>query len=106
MLGRLLFAFVWLIIAAGLVLPLYPHPHDAATSAVAAADPVRLVASTDPAGCTDCALADRAIDCAADCPCDRVVPAAFVPLDEGASVTCAVSVRPRAGHVPAKLPAI
>jgi len=29
MLGRLLFAFVWLIIAAGLVLPLYPHPHDA-----------------------------------------------------------------------------
>ena len=34
MLGRVLFAFVWLIIAAGLVLPLYPR--DVVTSVVTA----------------------------------------------------------------------
>ena len=61
MLGRVLFAFVCLIIAAGLVLPLYPR--DVVTSVVAAAsDPVQPVAATDAFGCGDCSVADGDAD--------------------------------------------
>jgi hypothetical protein len=109
MLGRVLFAFVWLIIAAGFVLPLYPR--DLVTSVVTAAnDPVQPVAASDPFGCEDCpAAGGGGADCRSDCPCDQVLPAVFVPLEEGVSVTLAVSVRaqtPEPGKLPAKLPAI
>ena len=104
MLGRVLFAFVCLIIAAGLVLPLYPR--DVVTSVVAAAsDPVQPVAASDAFGCGDCSVADGDAECRSDCPCDHVVPAVFVPLEEGVGVTLATSLRP-ATKVPAKLPAI
>ena len=108
MLGRVLFVFVCLIIAAGLVLPLYPHPRDAVRSVVAASDPVQLVAASDAFGCPDCPVADRSAECEADCRCDEVLPAAFVRLDQGARVTLAVSVPPQAepARLPAKLPAI
>jgi hypothetical protein len=110
MLGRVLFAFVWLIIAAGLVLPLYPHPRDAVTSAVTTvSDPVRPVAASDPFGCEDCPAAGRGANCEAECPCDQVLPTAFVPLQEGVSVRFTVSVRqltPDPAKLPTKLPAI
>ena len=74
MLGRVLFAFVCLIIAAGLVLPLYPR--DVVTSVVAAAsDPVQPVAASDAFGCGACSVADGDAACRSDCPCDHVVPA-------------------------------
>ena len=104
MLGRVLFTFVWLIIAAGLVLPLYPG--DEVMSVVAAAsDPVQPVAASDAFGCEDCPVADDDAECRSDCPCDHLVPAVFVPLEEGVGVTLAASLRP-ATKLPAKLPAI
>ena len=104
MLGRVLFAFVWLIIAAGLVLPLYPR--DLVTAVVtAASDPVQPAAASDAFGCEDCPVADGDADCRSDCPCDQVLPAVFVPLEEAVGVTLATSVRPPA-KLPAKLPAI
>ena len=108
MLGRVLFAFVWLIIAAGLVLPLYPR--DVVTSVVTAAnDPVQPVAGSDLFGCEDCPVADLRADCQSDCPCDPVLPAVFVPLEQGISVTVTVSAPPQTPErtkLPAKLPAI
>ncbi|HEX6111747.1 MAG TPA: hypothetical protein VFZ10_05520 [Geminicoccaceae bacterium] len=110
MLGRVLFAFVWLIVAAGLVLPLYPHPRGVATSVVtAASDPVQTTAASRVFGCEDCPVAEGGADCRSDCPCDQVLPAVFVPLEEGLSVTLAVSARaqtPEPAKLPAKLPAI
>jgi hypothetical protein len=103
--GRVLFAFVWLIIAAGVALPLYPG--DVVTAvATAASDPVQPVAASGAFGCEDCPIAeDGAAECPSDCPCDQVVPAVFVPLEEGVDVTFAASGQPP-GKLPAKLPAI
>jgi hypothetical protein len=109
MLGRVLFAFVWLIIAAGLVLPLYPHPQVVATSAMTPGEPVRPVAASAPFGCEDCRVPERGAACKADCPCEPVLPAAFVPLEERVVVTFAVFVRqltPDPAKLPARLPAI
>jgi hypothetical protein len=103
MFGRVLFAFVWLIIAAGVALPLYPG--DVVTAVVtAASDPVQPVAASA-FGCEDCPVAGGAAECPSDCPCDQVVPAVFVPLEEGVGVTFAASGRSPA-KLPAKLPAI
>jgi hypothetical protein len=102
MFGRVLFAFVWLIIAAGLVLPLYPR--DLVTAVVSAAsDPVQPAAASAAFGCENCPVADA--DCRSDCPCDQALPAVFVPLEEAVGVTLATSAR-LPGKVPAKLPAI
>jgi hypothetical protein len=49
MLGRVLFALVWLIITAGLVLPMYPP--DVATPRPPAAATAPLVADTTTSGC-------------------------------------------------------
>jgi hypothetical protein len=104
MLGRVLFTFVWLIIAAGLVLPLYPG--DEVISVVtAASDPIRPVAASEAFGCEDCPVADDRADCRADCPCDPLVPAVFVPLEDGVGMTLAGSARLPV-KLPAKLPAI
>jgi hypothetical protein len=102
MLGRVLFTFVCLIIAAGFLLPLYPG--DEVISVVtAASDPVQPVAASDAFGCEDCPVADDRADCRSDCPCDPLVPAVFVPLEGGVAVTLATS---GTAKLPAKLPAI
>ena len=104
MLGRVLFAFVWLIIAAGVALPLYPG--DVVMAVVTAArDPVQPAAASGAFGCADCPVAEDSAGCPSDCPCDQVLPAVFVPLEQGMGVTLSVSGRSRA-KLPAKLPAI
>ena len=105
MFGRVLFALVWLIIAAGVALPLYPR--DVPTSAVAVTtDPVQLVAGTDVFGCDDCPVAEAGrAECRPDCPCGEALHAVFVPLEEPVSLTIVVSVHPSASERPDKLPA-
>jgi hypothetical protein len=86
MTGRVLFALVWLIIAAGVALPLYPR--DIPESMVAAAaDPVQLVAGTDTFGCEDCAIPDAG---QARCKSGKAVPAVFVPLKHQVGLTIGV----------------
>ena len=112
MFGRVLFALVWLIIAAGVALPLYPR--DAPTSTVAGTtDPVQLVAGTDVFGCEDCPVADAGrADCRSGCPCGETLPAVFEPLEEPVSLTIAVTEQslpsrlPGPQPLPPKLPAI
>lgn len=100
MLGRVLFAFVWLIIAAGVALPLYPG--EAVISVVtAASDPMQPVAASGAFGCEDCPVPDADVDCRSD----QVLPAVFVPLQEELDMTFAASERLPA-KLPAKLPAI
>jgi hypothetical protein len=81
MTGRVLFALVWVIIAAGAALPLYPR--DIPESMVAAAaNPVQLVAGTDAFGCEDCVVPDAGqARCKSDCTCNDAVPAVFVTLE-------------------------
>ena len=102
--GRVLFAFVWLIIAAGVALPLYPG--DVVTAVVtAASNPVQPAAASDAFGCEDRPVPEDGADCPSGCSCDQLVPAVFVPLEEGVGVTFAASGRSPA-KLPAKLPAI
>src|SRR5262245_43001947 len=109
MTGRVLFALVWVIIAAGVALPLYPRDIPESV-AVAAADPVQLVAGTDTFGCEDCVVPDSGrARCKSDCPCGEAVPAMFVPLKHQVRLTIGVilpivpSSSPNAPHL---LPAI
>jgi hypothetical protein len=105
MFGRVLFALVWLIIAAGVALPLYPRDVPTPTVAVTT-EPVQLVAGSDAFGCEDCPVPDSGrADCRSDCPCGDALPAVFEPLEEPAGLTMAVTVRPRASEPPTKLPA-
>jgi hypothetical protein len=101
MMGRVLFALVWLVIAAGVALPLYPR--DIPTSMVAAAtDSVQLVAGTDAFDCTDCPVADAGrTRCQSDCACGDAVPAVFVPLEHPVSVTIGITVRTAPASPPA-----
>jgi hypothetical protein len=85
MTGRVLFALVWVIIAAGIALPLYPRDLPEAMVA-AAADPVQLVAGSDEFACEDCVVPDTG---PARCK-SPAVPAVFVPLEHGAGVTIGV----------------
>jgi hypothetical protein len=101
MVGRALFALVWLIIAAGVALPLYSRDVPRSTVA-AAADPVQLAAGTDAFGCEDCPVPDGG---RADCRCDETQAAVFVPLGEPVGLTITVVVRPQASGPPARLPA-
>ena len=103
MAGRLLFAFVCLLIAAGVTLPLYPREPAPPTVAVRS-DPVQLVAGSEAIDCEDCAVAGRA-ECRPGCPCAGAVPAVFIPLEEPFGLTIAVTVRRHAAEPPAKLPA-
>jgi hypothetical protein len=112
MFGRVLFALVWLIIAAGVALPLYPR--DVPTSTVAVTtDPVQLAAGSDAFACEDCPVTDGGqADCRSGCPCGEALPAVFVPLEEPVTFTLAVTVRPLPSRLsepqplPPKLPAI
>jgi len=102
--GRVLFAFVCLIIAAGVALPLYPG--DVVMAVVTAArDPVQPAAASQALGCNDYPVAEGGAECASDCPCDQLLPAVFVPLEEGMGLTLGVSGRTPA-KLPTKLPAI
>jgi hypothetical protein len=86
MTGRVLFAFVWMIIAAGVALPLYPQDIPESMGA-AAADPVQLVAGTDAFGCEDCVVPDAG---PARCK-SAAVPAVFVPLEHRAGLIIGVT---------------
>ena len=92
MTGRALFALVWVIIAAGVALPLYPR--DISESMVAAAaDPVQLVSGTDAFRCGNCVVPDAGqAGCKSDCTCGDAVPAVFVPLEHRVTLTI-VTVR-------------
>jgi hypothetical protein len=93
MLGRVLFAFVWLIIAAGLVLPLYPS--ERAAPAVAAAESALLLADATPPGCEDCTDADRVgAGCNSACACWQLLPAAVASRATCFSLTVYVIARP------------
>ena len=85
MTGRILFALVWLIIAAGVALPLYPRDLPEVMVA-AAAEPVQLVAGSNEFACEDCVVPDAG---PARCK-SPAVPAVFVPLEYGARVTIGV----------------
>jgi hypothetical protein len=112
MFGRVLFALVWLIIAAGVALPLYPRDLPTSTVAVTT-DQVQLAAGTDAFGCEDCPVPDGGrADCRADCRCGEAQPAVFVPLEEPVGLTIAVTDQslpsrlPEPQPLPPKLPAI
>jgi hypothetical protein len=113
MTGRILFALVWVMIAAGVALPLFPRDIPTSTVAVTTA-PMQLAAGTDAFGCEDCPVDDTGRShCPSDCPCGPAQPALFVPLEQQVSLTLRVTVRlepasPRATPRPllSTLPAI
>ena len=73
MFGRALFSLVCLIIAAGMLLPVYPG--DVETPGSASADPAHLIADLVASDCWDCAPADaKVVRCRVDCVCDRSLP--------------------------------
>jgi hypothetical protein len=110
MLARLLFGGVWLMIAAGVLLPLYPI--DEAMPALTSG-PVSL-AEVAGAGCAGCpAAAASGTDCASACACHgrrRGVGAAAAPvcLSLRVLVDHPGPARPPAqpGSLPTRLPAI
>ena len=97
MLGRVLFAFVWLIIAAGLVLPLYPP--DVATPGTPAAATALLVADTTTSGCQ--ADAEDA-GCHSACRCGPALSPAAAAPEPCVRLTVYLVIRP----LPEKPPAI
>jgi hypothetical protein len=108
MLGRVLFALVWLIIAAGVTLPLYPP--DVATPGPPAAATTLLVADTLTSSCED--HVDGA-DCRSACPCAQALPAASAAPEPCVRLTVYLVVRPLPSAPsftprppPPKLPAI
>ena len=111
MLARVLFALVWAVIAAGLVLPLYPSGVEAPRSA--AADPVVLAADAATAGCEDCPIADDGSADESDCPCARLLPAILVAVGDSSGLSVILVIRPQPSELPferealpPKLPAI
>jgi hypothetical protein len=79
MLGRALFTLVWLIIAAGLMLPMYPVDVEPAP----ASDPMLHAAGFAVPGCQDCPDPGKGgADCEPACSCARVLPTAFVAAGE------------------------
>jgi hypothetical protein len=92
MLGRVLFVLVCLIIATGLLLPVYPA--EVATPKVASAQDM-LVADIGTPGCRDCASAARVgAPCQAGCPCGRAAPATGDPARACLHLTVYLIVRP------------
>jgi len=103
MLGRVLFALVWLIIAAGVTLPLYPP--DVATPGPPAAATALPVADTMASSCEN--HVDGA-DCRSACPCAHALPAASAAPERCVRLTVYLVVRPlfTPQPPPPKLPAI
>jgi hypothetical protein len=111
MLGRVLFALVWVVIAAGLVLPLYPSGVEAPMSA--AADPVLLAADAATAACEDCPIADDGSADQSDGPCAHLLPAILVAVGDSSGLSVILVIRSQPSGlpferqaVPPKLPAI
>jgi hypothetical protein len=109
MVERVLFALVWAVIGAGLILPLYPSGVEAPRSAAAA--PVLLAADAATTGCEDCPIADDSAD--QSCPCARVRPAILVALGDPSGLSVILVIRPQPSELPferralpPKLPAI
>jgi hypothetical protein len=74
MLGRALFSLVCLIIAAGVLLPMYSS--DVEAPGAASADPAIVLADLVASDCRDCAPdAAKVVRCRIDCPCDHSLPA-------------------------------
>lgn len=96
MLGRVLFALVWLVIAAGLLLPLYPS--DVAAPRSAAVDPVLPATGSRTAACEDCPVTDAgSTDCESDCRCGRLRPAALVAVEDLSGVRVILLIQAPAG---------
>ena len=112
MLGRLLFAVVWLIVAAGLLLPLLPS--DQAGPAFAGAGGIEQVADAMASDPRHCAPADAGGDgCGTFCPCHHLLPAGSAATGLCPTLTVHLVVQPQpAGRLheprplPPKLPAI
>jgi hypothetical protein len=111
MLGRVLFALVWAVIAAGLVLPLYPAGVEA--PGPAAPDPVLLAADNATAGCEDCPIADDPGADRSDCPCAHLLPAMLVAVGDSSGLSIILVLRSQPTELrfelqvpPPKLPAI
>jgi hypothetical protein len=111
MLGRVLFALVWVVIAAGLVLPLYPSGVEAPMSA--AADPVLLAADAATAGCEDCPIGDDGSADQSDGPCAHLLPAVLVAVSDSSGLSVILVIRSQPSGLPfewqtlpPKLPAI
>jgi hypothetical protein len=110
MFGRALFAFVCLIIAAGVVLPIYPLEVERASALVA--DPILPVAQPGATGCEDCVVPGLGgLDCRSGCPCAQV-RAAAVSVEGAFSLTVFMIIHPEPSRLPSgpqppsKLPAI
>jgi hypothetical protein len=108
MFGRVLFALVWLIIAAGVALPLYPP--DVATPGAPAAASAVLVADTMTASCRGRV---EGADSRSTCPCAQALATAPAAPEPCVSLTVYVIVRPLPSGPaftpqppPPKLPAI
>jgi hypothetical protein len=110
MLGRALFALVWLVIAAGLALPLYPS--DLGAPGSSAVDHVLLAADSVTAACESEPIPDNgSVDCQPGCPCGHVLLATFVAIDDDLSVVLVIRSQPsdlpfERHALPPKLPAI
>ena len=100
MLGRVLFAFVWLVIAAGLVLPLYPSEITEPRSA--AVDTLLPAAGTRMAACEDCPVAEA--DCRPDCRCGDLLPATFVAVEDSFGLSVILLIQPPADLSPESQP--
>ena len=112
MLGRLLFAVVWLMVAAGLLLPLLPS--DQAGPAFVGAGGIEQVADAMASDCRHCAPADADGDsCGTFCPCHHLLPAVSAAPGLCPTLRVYLVVQPQpAGRLheprplPPKLPAI
>jgi hypothetical protein len=107
MFGRVLFAVVCLIIAASVVLPLYPPEVERASALVA--DQILPVAQPGATGCEDCAVPDLG---GSGCPCPQL-RAAAASVEDALSLTGFMIVHPQPSRLrsgpqppPPKLPAI
>jgi hypothetical protein len=102
MLGRALFVFVWLIIAAGLALPIYPPAVETASPPSTAST----LQAADWSGCEDCPVPGEApAGCKSDCSCGRLLSAAFVTFEDSFSLSGILVIYPPS-VLPPKLPAI
>jgi hypothetical protein len=112
MLARLLFATVWLTIAAGVLLPLVPLGEEMPT--LAGADDLWTASDVAGLACEDCAPAAAGRDgCGAFCPCHHLHAAPATVRTVCLSLTVHLVVQPLpAGRsreplaLPPKLPAI
>jgi hypothetical protein len=86
------------VIAAGLVLPLYPSGVEAPISA--AADPVLLAADAATARCEDCPIVDDDSAAQSDCPCARLRPGIVVAVGDSSGLSVILVIRSQRSDLP------